>query len=122
MKTYRLLFLLLSIFLILFFVSREYFLSKNLDNLESSKTNIALDFPLRIVPNPVKIKVPKIDIEADIESVALDDHGRMDVPQNVLNVAWYNLGVKPGQKGNAVFAGHYDKPDGSPAVFLSWIA
>jgi LPXTG-site transpeptidase (sortase) family protein len=32
-------------------------------------------------------------------------------------VAWYNLGFKPGQTGNAVFAGHFDKPDGSPSIF-----
>jgi LPXTG-site transpeptidase (sortase) family protein len=51
------------------------------------------------------------------ESVGMDQQGRMDVPKDVANVAWYQLGVKPGEVGNAVFAGHYDKPDGSPAVF-----
>ncbi len=118
MKIYPLIFLFLGVFLILFFASRGYFLSKNLDYLESGSINIVSDFPLRIVSSPVKIKIPKIGIEANIESVGLDGFGRMDVPQNVLDIAWYNLGVKPGEKGNAVFAGHFDKPDGSPAVFF----
>lgn len=118
MKIYPLIFLFLGVFLILFFASRGYFLSKNLVYLESCSINIVSDFPLRIVSSPVKIKIPKIGIEANIESVGLDGFGRMDVPQNVLDIAWYNLGVKPGEKGNAVFAGHFDKPDGSPAVFF----
>lgn len=117
-RIYPLIFLFLGVFLILFFASRGYFLSKNLDYLESGSINIVSDFPLRIVSSPVKIKIPKIGIEANIESVGLDGFGRMDVPQNVLDIAWYNLGVKPGEKGNAVFAGHFDKPDGSPAVFF----
>ncbi len=41
----------------------------------------------------------------------------MDVPRNADNVAWYNLGFKPGAKGSAVLAGHYDKESGDPAVF-----
>ncbi len=66
---------------------------------------------------PIRLEVPSLNINAESESVGIDDQGRMDVPKNVINVAWYELGVKPGQKGNAVFAGHFDKPDGSPAVF-----
>jgi sortase (surface protein transpeptidase) len=41
----------------------------------------------------------------------------MDTPKDSDNGAWYNLGAKPGQRGNAVIAGHYDKADGSPAAF-----
>ena len=41
----------------------------------------------------------------------------MDVPKTDHTVGWYKLGYKPGEKGNAVFAGHLDKADGSPAVF-----
>lgn len=66
---------------------------------------------------PERLVIPKLKIDANSESVGMDKQGRMDIPQQVTNVAWYNLGVKPGQKGNAVFAGHFDKPDGSPSVF-----
>lgn len=74
-------------------------------------------FPAEIYEIPVTLTIPKLNIEAESESVGMDNAGRMDIPKNVINVAWYNLGVKPGEKGNAVFAGHFDKPDGSPSVF-----
>lgn len=66
---------------------------------------------------PVKLLIPELAIEARIESVGMDSKGRMDVPKDADNVAWYNLGYKPGEKGNAVIAGHFDKATGAPAVF-----
>lgn len=66
---------------------------------------------------PVTLTIPKLAIEADVESVGLDSNGDMDVPQDADNVAWYNLGYKPGEKGSAVIAGHFDKVSGAPAVF-----
>lgn len=66
---------------------------------------------------PVKIQIPKIGVNAEIESVGLDKQNKMDVPKLAENVAWYNLGVKPGEKGSAVMAGHLDKITGAPAVF-----
>ena len=47
----------------------------------------------------------------------MDSQGRMDIPRKQQDVAWYDLGYKPGQTGNAVIAGHYDKADGSGSVF-----
>jgi sortase A len=32
----------------------------------------------------------------------------MDVPRNIWNTAWYKLGYKPGERGNAVIDGHLD--------------
>ena len=66
---------------------------------------------------PQTLIIPKLGINAFVESVGLDSEGKMDIPKNVENVAWYILGYKPGEKGAAVIAGHYDKKDGSPAVF-----
>jgi LPXTG-site transpeptidase (sortase) family protein len=80
-------------------------------------SSIPIPSPKEIFDIPSSITIPKLDITADSESVGMDKVGRMDVPKNVVNVAWYKLGVKPGEKGNSVFAGHYDKPDGSPSVF-----
>lgn len=68
---------------------------------------------------PVKIQIPKIGVNAEIESVGLDKQNKMDVPKLVENVAWYNLGAKPGEKGSAVMAGHLDKITGAPAVFYN---
>jgi sortase A len=66
---------------------------------------------------PVRVKIPSINVDAEIESVANDSQGRMDVPKDDMNTAWYNPGYRPGMNGSAVLAGHFDKKDGSPAVF-----
>lgn len=68
---------------------------------------------------PVKLIIPKIHVQATVESVGMDYQGRMDIPKNVDNVAWYNLGSKPGDIGNAVIDGHFDKVTGAPAVFYA---
>lgn len=66
---------------------------------------------------PQTLRIPKINVVANVEQVGLDEKGNMDVPKDSDNVGWYKLGYKPGEKGNAVFAGHYDKETGAPAVF-----
>lgn len=66
---------------------------------------------------PVTIQIPKISVAATVESVGNDSQGRMDVPKNSDNVAWYSLGYKPGLPGNSVMTGHLDKSTGAPAVF-----
>ncbi|HLL60364.1 MAG TPA: class F sortase, partial [Candidatus Nitrosocosmicus sp.] len=66
---------------------------------------------------PTKIKIEKLNIEAKVEHVGLDTTGKMDVPKEDDNAAWYDLGYKPGQKGNAVIAAHFDKVTGEPAIF-----
>lgn len=73
--------------------------------------------PEEVIEEPKTISIPKINVTAQLESVAMDEKGSMATPDDADNGAWYNLGAKPGQKGNAVIAGHYDKVDGSPAVF-----
>jgi len=66
---------------------------------------------------PEHIKIPKINVDTTVESVGMDDKGRMDVPQDSDNTAWFKTGYKPGQNGSAVIDGHYDKATGAPSVF-----
>lgn len=66
---------------------------------------------------PELIKIPKINVSAKVEQVGLDEKRAMDVPKEANNAGWYNLGVKPGEAGNAVIDGHLDKESGAPAVF-----
>lgn len=65
---------------------------------------------------PTRLQIPALKIDAAIQSVGKDKSGNMDVPNNSLDVAWYNLGPAPGAQGNAVISGHYDDSKG-PAVF-----
>lgn len=68
---------------------------------------------------PANLKIPKIGVDAPVEPVGLDRDGKMGVPSNADLVGWYKLGVKPGERGNAVFAGHLDTVTGAPAVFYN---
>lgn len=73
----------------------------------------------KIVIPPTTIEIPKIQVRASVEKVGNDSEGNMDVPKNFNDVAWYQLGYSPGQKGNAVIAGHLDTVTGAPAVFYN---
>lgn len=66
---------------------------------------------------PSKTIIPKIGVDAKVEQVGQDSQGRMDIPQNYKNVGWYKLGIKPGEKGNAVIDGHIDTPKKEAGVF-----
>lgn len=55
----------------------------------------------------LRLKIPKINIDAAIETVGITNTGEMDVPKNPANVAWYNQGPLPGDIGSAVIDGHY---------------
>ena len=108
-----------------FFVFQSNFLSSN-----KAITEISEQSPLQSVQNavsqqeeevptqtPSKLTIEKIGVEASVESVGMNSKGEMDVPKNDYNVAWYNLGYRPGEQGSAVMAGHFDTRSGGPAVF-----
>jgi sortase A len=65
---------------------------------------------------PVSIQIPAVRLSAEIEQVGILPNGAMDVPKNDRKVGWMSVGYRPGQKGNAVMAGHVDNLRG-PAVF-----
>ena len=65
---------------------------------------------------PTRLTIPALDVKAKIEVVGKDKQGRMDVPKQTEQVAWYKYGAKAGQTGNVVLAGHLDDKEG-PAVF-----
>jgi sortase (surface protein transpeptidase) len=68
---------------------------------------------------PVRIKIPSIAIDAEIEQVALTHDQLMDVPKKPSNAGWYNLGPRPGEKGSAVIDGHINWYYGVSGVFLN---
>jgi sortase A len=66
---------------------------------------------------PVRLQIPKIHIDAFVEYLGLTPSGAMDVPAGPDDVAWFDLGPRPGSTGAAVIAGHEGWKDNTPAVF-----
>ncbi len=65
---------------------------------------------------PSRLKIPAIGVDSRVESVGVTPAGTMGVPNDIHDVGWYALGVRPGQAGDAVFDGHLTWTSG-PAVF-----
>lgn len=66
---------------------------------------------------PVRLKVSALGINAEVENVGKKPDGSMATPSTFYTVGWYKLGVKPGQEGNAVFAGHVNNALTTAGVF-----
>ena len=65
----------------------------------------------------VRLIIPKINVDAAIEYVGLTSQGAMGVPAGPTDVAWFDLGPRPGENGSAVIAGHEGWKDNIQAVF-----
>jgi len=66
---------------------------------------------------PIRIKIPKIGVDAVIRYSGLTPDGAMAIEKNPDEVAWYQLGPRPGEIGSAVIAGHYGFLNGIGSVF-----
>ncbi len=66
---------------------------------------------------PARLKVPSLGISALVEEVGQRADGAMGTPADFMNVGWWSEGSKPGEKGNAVFAGHVNNALTLPGVF-----
>ena len=83
----------------------------------------SVEIPQKIVPIeqvkswlPVHLKIPKININVIIEHVGLTPKWTMEIPKDFINVAWFNLGPRPGEKWVAVIDWHFGLKNGiSPA-------
>ena len=67
---------------------------------------------------PERVRIPKIKVNAPVESLGLDKDGWLEVPslKRPNLTGWYRLGPSPGQLGPAVIVGHVNSKAG-PAVF-----
>jgi hypothetical protein len=78
---------------------------------------LLLSRPEPAVGLPVRLRIPAIAVDAAVEHVGLTPDGAMDVPASYADVAWYTLGPKPGEPGNAAIAGHLDSPTARTAFW-----
>ena len=68
---------------------------------------------------PIRLIIPKINVDALIEYMGVTAIGAMDVPNTAVNVGWFKLGPQPGERGSAVIAGHFDGKNGEAGVFIN---
>ncbi|MFZ2205027.1 MAG: class F sortase [Minisyncoccia bacterium] len=89
-----------------------HFFTKNSTNTSLIYENSEYYYEL-----PVRLKIPSIKINAAVNYVGLTPDGAMDSPKNPPDVAWFNLGPRPGENGSAVIDGHSGWKNGKSAVF-----
>ena len=66
---------------------------------------------------PTRIKIPSLNIDADVEAVGRDSNGAMANPSTFHDVAWFTPGGWAGAKGSVAMAGHVDNALGLDGVF-----
>lgn len=67
---------------------------------------------------PMRLKIPRINVDAPIKSVGITSQGAMDAPKGPTDTVWFNLGPRPGESGSAVIAGHFGPwKNGKGSVF-----
>jgi sortase A len=55
---------------------------------------------------PVRLTIPRIGVDAQVQPVGVTPSGQMAAPQGRLAVGWYGFGTRPGEVGSAVIDGH----------------
>ncbi|HEY5625183.1 MAG TPA: class F sortase [Dehalococcoidia bacterium] len=55
---------------------------------------------------PFQLVIPRIGVDATVNSFGLDANAIPEVPRNGQEVAWYDWSAEPGTGSNAVLAGH----------------
>ena len=97
----------LGLFLNFFTQNFNLFVGKNSSALVMENAVARLNQKQENFGLPMRLKIPKIDVDASVEYVGLTYDGAMDIPKNPDDVAWFELGPRPGENGSAVMAGHY---------------
>lgn len=87
-------------------------------NLEVAKIIPVMGVQKNNQKHPVRLKIPKINVDALIEFVGVTPKGSMAVPSNITNVGLYSRGPKPGETGSAVISGHFNGANGEAGVFF----
>ena len=109
----------LNIFLVVILVF--VFSRVDYSNVFSSTTPIQITVPTTIpTPTqtlPVRLIIPKLVINSQIEPVSVATNNIVEVPNDWSKTGWYSKTAKPGEVGTAVIVGHYDNQSGAPAIF-----
>ncbi|MFA5997534.1 MAG: class F sortase [Candidatus Paceibacterota bacterium] len=102
---------------VIFGITASYYLDNKAQNNSLLATVSYSHLPQMINGLPLHLRIPTINVDASVEYVGVGADGTMGTPQGPDTVAWYSLGPRPGETGNAVIDGHYGWKDNTPAVF-----
>ena len=65
---------------------------------------------------PVRVRIDALGVDSALEQLTVDAGGRLEAPADYDTAGWFRDGVRPGDVGPAIIAGHVDSPT-APAVF-----
>jgi LPXTG-site transpeptidase (sortase) family protein len=84
-----------------------------------ASTNVGPQFVSKLAHEqlPVRLTIPSIKVNAAIKYVGLTSTGAMATVNSRADVAWFDLGPRPGELGSAVIAGHRGHSPRTPTVF-----
>jgi sortase A len=73
--------------------------------------------------SPVRLIIPKINVDAGFQYTGLTPDGVMEIPNNVVDIGWFTGSPRPGERGSAVVTGHVAQIRGGiltkPGVFYN---
>ncbi|MDB1086131.1 class F sortase [Streptomyces sp. ACA25] len=65
------------------------------------------------LPEPVRLSLPRVGLDARIDPVGVEADGTVEVPDDAARAGWYRFGPVPGSDtGSAVVVGHVDSRTG----------
>lgn len=69
---------------------------------------------------PVRVRIPAIDVDSELHPLGLDEKGRLEVPsgERYDQAAWYSGSPTPGEPGPSVIEGHVTSQGSVPSVFF----
>lgn len=68
---------------------------------------------------PMSIRIPRLGVNALVEKVTIAKDGSMGAPKSAHRAGWFELGVRPGESGNAAIGGHLNTEKGGKAAFTN---
>jgi LPXTG-site transpeptidase (sortase) family protein len=84
---------------------------------DNSPVNTSTKAPIAGASTPLRLSIPKLSIDANVQRVGIAKSGSIGIPSNFTDVAWYKYGSIPGEPGTAVIDGHVDNALSLPGVF-----
>jgi len=88
-----------------------------------ASTSVAVVIANNSNGSPVRLTIPKLNVDASFQYTGLTSDNIMEIPNNIIDVGWYTGSARPGEKGSAVVTGHVAQIHGGiltkPGVFAN---